>query len=125
MEFLTFAPVPFDAMLGAERTPRPAVWDALSRDAGIVSGLERWQIGLRAFAAEERVQAAAHEDPDRKARFLRRAGDADALRLLVERLSTTLDTLAGTASWRDWSDRLRAVCDQWIGPGRDREALRT
>ena len=61
------------------------MWDALSRDAGIVSGLERWQIGLRAFAAEERVQAAAHDDPDRKARFLRRAGDADALLLLVER----------------------------------------
>ena len=26
---------------------RPAQWDALSRDAGIVSGLERWIIGLR------------------------------------------------------------------------------
>jgi len=123
MEFLTFAPVPFEALLGADRTPRPAVWDALSRDAGIVSGLERWRIGLRAFAAEERVQAAGHEDPDRKARFLRRADDAEALLLLVERLSTTLDTLVGTATWREWSDRLRAVCDLWIGPGRDREAI--
>ena len=123
MEFLTFAPAPFETILGPDRPPRPAVWDAISRDAGIVSGRERWRIGLDAFAGEERTQAAAHDDPDRKARFLRRAGDADTLRLLVERLATTLEPLVGTASWRDWSDRLRAVCDDWIGPGRDREAL--
>ena len=46
------------------------------------------------------------------------------LLLLVERLATTLDVLTGTASWRDWSDRLRAVCDVWIGPARDREKPR-
>ena len=81
MEFLTFAPDPLRGASSARSaTPRPAQWDALSRDAGIVSGLERWRIGLRAFAAEQRVQAAAHDDPDRKARLLRKADDADALR---------------------------------------------
>jgi RecB family exonuclease len=123
MELLTFAAIPFEAILGPDRTPRPAVWDAISRDAGIVSGLERWRIGLRAFAAEERTQAEAHDDPDRKARFLRRAEDADTLLLLVERLSATLDVLVGSASWPDWSARLRAVCDTWIDSGRDREAV--
>ena len=123
MEFLTFAPVPFAALLGEERVPRPAQWDALSRDAGIVSGIERWRIGLGAFAAEQRVQAAAHPDPDRKERLVRKATDAEALRLLVDAIAETVDGLAGRASWREWSDRLRGVCDRWIGPGRDREAL--
>lgn len=123
MEFLTFAPVPFATLIGEERVPRPAQWDALSRDAGIVSGLDRWRIGLQAFAADQRLQAATHDDPDRKARFLRRADDSDALLLLVERLAAALDRLAGTESWREWSDRLRAVCDAWLGPARDREAV--
>jgi RecB family exonuclease len=123
MEFLTFAPVPFEALLGAERTPRPAQWDALSRDAGIVSGLDRWRIGLEAFAADQRAQARPQEDADRQARLLRKAGDADALAVLVEEIAETLDDLAGTASWPEWSARLRAACDTWIGPGRDREAV--
>ncbi len=123
MELLTFAAIPFESLLGPDRTPRPAVWDAISRDAGIVSGLPRWQIGLRAFASEERMQAETHDDPDRKARFLRRAGDADTLLLLVEQLAGTLDVLVGSAPWPAWSERLRAVADTWIGPGRDRDAV--
>ena len=123
MELLTFAPVPFAALLGEERTPRPAQWDALSRDAGIVSGLDRWRIGLEAYAADQRAQAARQEDPDRQARLLRRAGDAEALKVLVEEIAATLDGLTGTASWPEWAARLRDACDRWIGPGRDREAL--
>jgi RecB family exonuclease len=123
MEFLTFAPIPFDAILGEGVTPRPAQWDALSRDAGIVSGLERWRLGLGAYAAEQRAQAAAHPDPDRQARLLQKAADADALRAMVDAIADTVDGFAGTAPWREWSDRLRAVCDRWIGPGRDRDAL--
>ena len=123
MEFLTFAPIPFEAILGEGKTPRPAQWDAVSRDAGIVSGLERWRIGLGAFAAEQRAQADAHPDPDRQDRLRKKAGDADALRVMVDEIAETVDELAGTASWREWSDRLRAICDRWIGPGRDRERL--
>jgi ATP-dependent helicase/nuclease subunit B len=115
MEFVTFAPIPFEALLGEEVTPRPAQWDALSRDAGIVSGLERWRIGLGAYAAEQRGQAGVHPDPERAERMLRKAGDADALRVVVEEIAATVETLAGAASWR--------ICDRWIGPGRDREAL--
>src|SRR5262249_4626983 len=53
MELLTFAPPPFPA-------ESPSRWDALSRDAGIVSGLDRWRVGLRTHAALER-QAAEQE----------------------------------------------------------------
>ena len=59
MEFLTFAPVPFEAMLGAEAAAHPAHWDQLSRDAGIVSGYSRWMVGLRAYAEAEREAAGA------------------------------------------------------------------
>src|SRR6185503_5176312 len=46
MEFLTFAPVPFETMLGANVEAQPARWDQLSREAGIVSGYSRWMVGL-------------------------------------------------------------------------------
>ena len=123
MEFLTFAPVPFAEMLGEDVTPRPAQWDAMSRDIGIVSGLDRWIVGLRGQAEAEREEAARETDPERAARRRRRAADADALLRIVELLSGTLDALSGEASWPDWSARLRGVVDQWLGRERDREAV--
>jgi ATP-dependent helicase/nuclease subunit B len=118
MEFLTFAPVPFEEILGPE-TVVPARWDALSRDAGIVSGLDRWIIGLRAYAEAEGEAAESEERPERREGRTRHVREAEALLRVVELLSTTLDGLAGTASWPEWSERLRAVCQQWIGPERD------
>ncbi len=123
MEFLTFAPIKFREILGDEVTPRPAQWDALSRDAGIVSGLDRWIIGLRAHAEAEQEAAQQEIDPDRRERRSRRVADAEALLRVVEILSATLDGLSGEASWPEWSVRLREAVDQWLAPERDRTAV--
>jgi RecB family exonuclease len=125
MEFLTFARIPFEEMLGTEARAWPAQWDALSRDAGIVSGLERWIVGLRSHAEQEREAAAEEPDAGRRERRLRRAADADTLLRVVELLSATLDGLAGETSWPDWSERLGQVLAQWIGADRDRDAVAT
>jgi ATP-dependent helicase/nuclease subunit B len=123
MEFLTFAPIPFETLLGEGAQVVPARWDATSRDAQIVSGLDRWMIGLRYHAEQERQGAASEGDPGRRERRRQRASDADTLLRIVELLGATLDGLDGQASWPEWSDRLRGVADQWIGPERDRQAL--
>ena len=123
LEFLTFAPIPFDELLAAGEEPRTAQWDAISRDAGIVSGLDRWTVGLRTYAAAQRAAAAGEPEPERGARAQRRAGDAETLLRLVERLAETHETLAGEATWGTWADRLQAAFDRWIGKGRDRDAV--
>jgi RecB family exonuclease len=123
MEFLTFAPIAFEELLGPDVTPRPAQWDAISREAGIVSGLERWIVGLRSYAEAERGGAQREAQPERAERRLRRAGDAEALLRLVELLSATLDGLAGEGAWAAWAARLHATFDRWIGPCEDREPV--
>ena len=123
MEFLTFAPVPFDELLGPDVPPRPARWDQMSREAGIVSGLSRWILGLRAWGEAEREAGEAEKDADRRERRLRHVVDAEALLRVVELLGGTLDGLDGEASWAEWVERLRTVVDQWIGPERDRDAV--
>jgi RecB family exonuclease len=123
MEFLTFAPVPFAELLGPDAPARPARWDHLSKEAGIVSGLSRWIVGLRAWGEAEREAAEGERDEDRRERRLRHVADAEALLRVVELLGATLDALAGEATWAEWVERLRTVVDQWIGPERDRDAV--
>lgn len=123
MEFLTFAPVPFALLLGDGEEAAPARWDVTSRDARIVSGIERWQSGLLAYALEERSGASRETSEDRRERRLARARDADALLRVVEHLDRALLTLSGEATWLEWSQRLRHVVEQWISGEPDREAV--
>jgi ATP-dependent helicase/nuclease subunit B len=115
MEFLTFAPVPFKDRLGPEVVPRVAQWDLLSREAGIVSGLERWAKGAAAVAREAERDAAAVQDDIRRERHLKRAHDAQVLLRLVTRLDMTVEELSGEAPWTEWSERLLRAFDLWIG----------
>src|SRR5207247_1961979 len=66
MEFLTFAPVPFTRLLGEGQIAKPAQWDALSREAQVVSGIDRWRTGLQVFAALEREAAGRETDEERQ-----------------------------------------------------------
>ena len=123
MEFLTFAPVPWEGVLGDLALARPEQWDQLSRDAQIVSELPRWMVGLEAYASAEREAAVAEPSSTRTARRLERVKDADTLLTVVRRLADTLERLSGEASWMSWSERLRVVFDEWVGPGPDRDAV--
>ncbi len=118
MEFLTFVTPP-------EGTgPWPASqWDDISRDAAIVSGRERFRAGLAHYAEEQRREAQRPSDEAAQRRRAARAQNAESLAAVVERLAATLERLAGTASWRDWSERLLAAIDEWLGPEHDRDTV--
>ena len=88
-----------------------------------MSGLDRWRVGLQAHAQAERAAAADEPAGDRGERRRRGAAEAEALLVVVEALAQTLDGLAGESSWPEWSRRLAAVFDTWVGRERDREAV--
>jgi len=115
MEFLTFAPIPFEARLGPETVPRVAQWDLLSREAGIVSGLERWAKGIAGFTRDQEQAIGRAPDDARRDFHHRRIEDGRALLRIVTQLDATLAELAGTASWTDWAERLLRAFDLWIG----------
>lgn len=115
MEFLTFAPIRFESLLGYGDTD-PSSWDQISRDARIVSGLDRWEAGLGAHAREEREAAAREKDEVRAERQRRSAAAADACLRVVKELASGLDRLSGEASWPEWSERIRQIAVRWLEP---------
>jgi ATP-dependent helicase/DNAse subunit B len=66
VEFLTFAPLSFERILGRKAShANPALWDLLSLQAGIVRGIEEWQTRLprllsRAREEGESIEALIH-----------------------------------------------------------------
>ncbi len=123
IEFLSFAPLPVAALLGPGIEARPGAWDRASRDARVVSGLERWRAGLRVLCRDEENQAQRERDPARRERREARLRAAQQLDRLVEALHETLQSLEGEAGWDDWSRRLEAALDRFVGEERDRETV--
>ncbi len=123
LEFLTFAPVRYEAILGLGSGPTLASWEEASRNAGITDGIDRWRHGLGVYVRGKRREAEGQDVETRLAGALRRADEAEALLKVVEALAATLETLAGEASWREWSARLSAAFDGWVGEERDRRSV--
>ncbi|MGE5596496.1 MAG: hypothetical protein ACM3S1_10745, partial [Hyphomicrobiales bacterium] len=95
-----------------------ARWDALSRDAAVVSGLSQWQSRLARFAEDLDAKAAAAE-ADGQAwlaeRNRRDAGFARDLAAFVTDLDAALDPGA-RAGWSEFASWARDLQHTYLGP---------
>ena len=109
MRWLTSCPVK------AERSDySPSRWDALSRDAGVVAGLDQWRDRLERYAAG-REQAGEERNEElseaARTRIARGINEARALQEFMLRLYDNLDQAAGCRTWPqfvDWAGHLIA-----------------
>ena len=91
---------------------RPSRWDAISRDAGIVGGIEQWRDRLARYARrQERTANDKSEDiPEAKLlRIKQTASEAWSLRVFMLRLHDDLTPPEDGSTWRDfveWVDGL-------------------
>ena len=107
MRWLTSCPVK-----SAASGFRPSRWDAISRDAGIVGGIEQWRDRLARYAGRQERTADDQNDEIPEAKLLRikqTAGEAWSLRAFMLRLHDDLTPPADGSEWRDfveWVERL-------------------
>ena len=93
---------------------RPSRWDAISRDAGVVSGIEQWRDRLARYAGRQERTADDQNDEIPEAKLLRikqAAGEAWSLRAFMLRLHDDLTPPTDGSEWRDfveWVERLIA-----------------
>lgn len=116
LAWLNGAPVLHDG-----RRPPLAVWETVSRDAGVVRGREHWDQRLAALADDldsEAVTVAADDGPGWRVERARRAANrARDLRTFVLGLVDDLDRAASRPrAWAEHSRWLRRVLDRVVGP---------
>ncbi len=95
----------------------PARWDAISRKAGVVRGLDQWRRELTTYADQKEREAERNDDEVSEAQLEGMRADSQAARaalLFVEGLAKDLQpprpsTSSGGAGWREfcrWADGL-------------------
>ncbi len=107
-----------DALELANPGDPAALWDRLSREAGIVKGIDAWRDRLGRIERRRPVNDEI-EDPARDARALR------LLRARVDELYAALSALPEAGSWRAMADAALALfeCLPAGGPAAHREAV--
>ncbi len=111
LEFLTFAPVPLAERTGDPDPPHPSVFDQITRELKVVSGIDRFRKALSHFIKEE----------SKSSRGRSRVQAAEALLVLVEKLHTSLEFTKEKLPLDQWSSKLLVLCSEWIRPSNEIE----
>lgn len=117
MAWLTGCPV--NLSQGAGEKPSPSRWDAISRRAGVVAGLEQWRARLAAYAnrlQDEAVQGEQKgEITEIRAAHMQEESEA-AIRLLafVEGLAAAATPPPAGSSWKTHSDWARELLQSYL-----------
>ncbi len=129
MEWLTGCPV--KARTSTNEEFSPSQWDAISRDAGVVAGLDQWRERLASYAEFTRDGAdqGQRDESISEARadaMRASAAAALALRDFVENLAGALAPPEDGSSWKafcDWLSGLLDNCLAWPTAGVDKSGL--
>jgi ATP-dependent helicase/nuclease subunit B len=96
---------------------RPVAWENLSREAGVVHGLDDWRrklAGHRALVAD-RLARLDPSDPDRAVRLERRVADVEQLDAFVDALAGLVAAVATADGWAAKSAAAEAVLVSLLG----------
>lgn len=111
MRWLTSCPVRFTAS-----GFRPSRWDAISRDAGVVGGIEQWDERLKRYAERQEWAANDQSDDIPEAKLLRikqTAREAWSLRAFMLRLYDDLTPPADGSAWRDFVEWVEGLITRY------------
>lgn len=117
MDFAGYADIPFEELVAGEDAAEPADWDLLSRDAGVVKGVEQWRRNL----ARLRRRLAGDADEDETARQRLSALDG-----LVEFLDALFDGLASppaATAWAGLTEAALAIYRRFVRESAERRAV--
>lgn len=112
MRWLTSCPIKY-----GRRGFSASRWDAVSRDAGVVKGLDQWRNRLDHHAERMKRAAQAADDEvsdERRRRMARDGEEALDLQAFITKLHTDLAAHEDGRSWTDFVDWARRLIDEYL-----------
>ncbi len=120
MAWLTGCPVRPPNLRGAGFSP--SRWDAITKRAGVVGGLEQWRSRLTFYAESQGASAAGGEQGEgvseaRAVRMRAEAGEAEQALAFVEGLAEAVEPPAEGSSWAAFCDWAVRLLDRYLARG--------
>ena len=115
MRWLTSCPIKY-----GRRSFSASRWDAISRDAGVVKGLDQWRSKLDSYADRMKRSAQAADDDipeERLRRMARDAEEASALRDFIVKIHADLAAPENGLSWSEFASWARGLLDEYLDTG--------
>lgn len=112
MRWLTSCPIKY-----GRRGFSASRWDAVSRDADVLKGIDQWQNRLDLFARRMKRAAQAPDDEvsdERRRRMARDGEEALDLQAFITKLHTDLAAHEDGRSWTDFVDWARCLIDEYL-----------
>lgn len=112
MRWLTSCPIKY-----GRRGFSASRWDAVSRDAGVVKGIDQWRNRLDRHAERMKRAAQAADDEvsdERRRRMARDREEALDLQAFITKLHTDLAAHEDGRSWTDFVDWARSLIDEYL-----------
>lgn len=112
MRWLTSCPIKY-----GRRRFSASRWDAISRDAGVVKGLDQWRNRLDLYANRMKRSAQAADDDvpeERRQRMARDAEETRALREFITKLHADLAAHENGRSWTEFADWAKHLLDEYL-----------
>ena len=110
----------------------PSRWDAISREAGVVAGIEQWRDRLKNYAASQQRTTTRQDEElsaGRERELSQSAAEAWALRSFMLRLHDTLNHAQDTRTWAAFVNWAGEIIDKYLDevslPSVERENLDT
>ena len=112
MRWLTSCPIKY-----GRRKFSASRWDAISRDAGVVKGIDKWRDCLDRYANRKKRSSEAADDDipeERRQRMARDAEEARALREFIIKLHADLSPPENGRPWTEFADWARGLLDEYL-----------
>ncbi len=103
-----------------DQSVRPAVWESLSRRAGVVHDLADWRrklAGLRAWLERQRDEIDPEADEGWRERMTRNIEDVERLSQFVDDLGTGVGAVERAVGWPAKADAAKSLLYQLLGGG--------
>jgi hypothetical protein len=113
MEFLAETRLPKETRDRHEGRVRPAQWEAFTREAGIVGGIEQWRARLGRLISERRAKAERNER-ERGEWYAAEAARVEALLAFVAELHAALARRPDVGTWAEHLAFMRSLADDYL-----------
>jgi ATP-dependent helicase/nuclease subunit B len=123
MEFISSGNISFEKILGKKIAFSPALWDHITRKAGIQKGIDQWKVQLIKLKnrKQKELEKCEYDEEETIRSYLH---EVESLIVIIDKLNSDLESFASASTWESYVRQLEKLIRLYVdGSDMDIDAL--